>query len=244
MIHYVTSVIGEERSGYINFNKYLAQSLTPSQHERLLIQNDFEGSSMFEKYNNAIESISAIHGKLSEDDYIVFAHDDVTICDPLLEEKIKIIFQNDSTLGMVGVCGTTSFPHEGGWWMGDRKSNGRGHIIQGLPDAPEFHMVDNIGYFDDVVSVDGCMFVVRGSIFNNFKFDQDTYDGYHFYDVDMSMMVQYCGWKVAVADILIKHQSEGPLGNDWHVSREKFINKWNNQGLTFPITRDQFTIGD
>ena len=149
-----------------------------------------------------------------------------------------MLFTYDRDLGMVGVYGTTLLTEHGGWWMSDRSTYGRGHILQGLENGIVKHMEDRIGYFDDIVSIDGCMMAIKGSILNDYKFDE-SYKGYHFYDVDTSLTLQQMGYKVAVADILIQHQSEGPVGEEWNGSRHQCINKWKKNGVTFPVTSEQ-----
>ena len=194
--------------------------------------------SMAKKYNHAINEIE-LNG-LEDDDILVFAHEDVKLLDETFVQKLEMIFKKKKDIGLVGIYGTTLFPESGGWWMADRSQHGRGHIMQGLPDKPTFHMQDRIGFFEDVASVDGCMIAIKGSMINEgFRFDE-TIEGYHFYDVDASFTILEMGYKVAVADILIEHASHGPLGESWENARVDFINKWKDKGYIFPITIQQF----
>jgi len=48
------------------------------------------------------------------------------------------------------------------------------------------------------------------------------------------------GYDVGIIDILVKHDSEGPLSESWYINRNKFIGKWTKKGYTFPITKVQF----
>jgi len=92
----------------------------------------------------------------------------------------------------------------------------------------------------DIVSVDGCILFIRGYVAKYFRFDNNTYDGYHFYDVDTCFSLMEQGWHVGIIDILVKHDSEGPLSDTWHLNRDKFIKKWEDKGYIFPITKKQF----
>jgi hypothetical protein len=231
MIKYVVS-INDKDIFENNISKYITKE------NSMIIENSIDLDSMAKKYNNAISDIE-LNG-LEDQDIIVFVHEDVKLLDESFEEKLKMVFNRKRDVGLIGVYGTTKFVEAGGWWMSDRKEYGRGHIIQGLPDKEPFHMQDRIGFFDDVVSVDGCMIAIKGEIINEgFKFDE-TLDGYHFYDVDASFTILEMGYKVAVADVLIEHASEGPLNEQWEITRKDFVNKWKDKGYIFPVTVQQF----
>jgi hypothetical protein len=194
---------------------------------------------MFSKYNYGLKMLKE---KLNDDDVVCFVHEDVRILDDHFESKAQMVFDNCPDIGILGVYGTTEFTEGGGWWMTDRKLNCRGHIMQDKPELSEpFHMTEgHIGFYDDLVSVDGCCFFMRGKIAQNYSFDDFTYDGYHFYDVDCCFSVLEMGYKISVADILIEHASEGPLPDSWHQNRMKFLEKWSLRGKSFPITKNNF----
>ena len=236
MIYYVTPIVDIKEN---DFTSFLKPSLTSSQISRIWAVDNTMGQSIFEKYNYAIEAIKDFNSldSFKDDDVIVFLHSDVSVKDEFIEEKLNYVFENDKELGMVGVYGTTLLTENGGWWMADRSVYGRGHIIQGMPNKTEHHMVDRIGYFDDVVSIDGCFMAIRGSVLEEFRFDEYNYDGYHFYDVDTSLQIGSLGYKIAVVDILIRHESEGPLDQGWERNRNICMNKWKKRGIKFPFMK-------
>ena len=198
------------------------------------------GSTISKKYNYGID-YHLMNG-LTDNDVICFVHEDVKIHDKLFNEKLEMIFKARPDIGLVGVMGTTNFVEQGGWWLSRRPIETRGHILQDRPDLKEpFHMVDQIGFFDDLVSVDGCCMFMSGKLATEYTFDEDTYNGYHFYDCDCSFSALEMGYKVAVADILIEHASEGPLPDSWHKNRKCFIDKWTSKGLTFPVNINSFS---
>lgn len=196
-------------------------------------------ASIFRKYSLALKRI-----KENNTDIVVFMHNDVTILDPLFEKKLKLVFNKFPAVAVVGVIGTKVLNQGGGWWMCNRPEQSFGHIMQGHPDGSAHHMVDNIGFCKDMVSVDGCLFAVRADLLlsGTLKFDH-RFDGYHFYDADICVQAKALGYDVAVADILIRHESEGQLDPNWFTNRDIFINKWITAGLTFPLTCDSFTKG-
>ena len=203
----------------------------------------WHGHSIFEKYNKGIESwIEDIESPLKDDDIICFMHEDIKIHDKDFYEKVNYIFSNRKDVGVLGVIGTKKFPQESGWWLTDPK-NHTGHIYQGRPDLSEpFHMVKKKEYSEEVVSIDGCIFFVRGFLAKELRFDDTTFGGYHFYDCDYCFSALEKGFKVAVADILVEHLSHGPLSEEWFHNRNIFIEKWKSRGISFPVTQMDFVI--
>lgn len=215
--------------------KYLIPTSVPKDRTEntIFLDNSF-GDSIFKKYDNGIH--------LAEDcDIIVFMHDDVTILDPLFEKKVELTFNRFPSIAILGVVGTTVFNANGGWWTCDRRTETVGHWMQGHPDGTETHNVDKIGFSKDIVTVDGCCFMARNALFKNKALKFDTkYEGYHFYDADICIQAKDKGFDVAVADILIKHESEGPMNESWFKNKNMFISKWTEKGYSFPLTVKSF----
>ena len=44
----------------------------------------------------------------------------------------------------------------------------------------------------EAVAVDGLFFAMRKSLFDTIRFDKDTFDRFHFYDLDICMQVRPC----------------------------------------------------
>lgn len=192
---------------------------------------------IFQKYNRALNNMN-----IGDNDVIVFLHDDIDIRDEWFEQKIKMFFEYRKKVAIAGVIGTNEFNKEGGWWHTDRLTKTRGRIIQGFEnDTRENVMSEQAGIDDtNIISIDGCILFIRGSVAKSYRFDEGTYDGYHFYDVDCCFTLLEQGWDIGIIDVLVKHASEGPLTESWYKNRDRFIQKWENKGYTFPITKEQF----
>ena len=94
------------------------------------------------------------------------------------------------------------------------------------------------GNYTDCCVVDGLIMFTLGHIATNLRWDEETFpQSYDLYDYDYCLSVMGHGYKVAVLDILLEHGSagEGVNAESWKINRERFINKWTNIGLTFPI---------
>lgn len=193
--------------------------------------------SIFKKYNRGIEYFKK--EGLSEGDIVIFAHEDSQLIDPVFFEKIKMVFELKKDVGVLGFIGTSKLDNSAAWWMCEKEQH-RGRIAQGHTDGSTTELLKKVGYFEDLVMVDGFCFATRFELANSIKFDDITFDGWHFYDADYCLSVLDRGYKIAVADILSYHMSTGPLTPDWFKSRSKFIDKWTKKGFKFPITLNSF----
>ena len=62
------------------------------------------------------------------------------------------------------------------------------------------------------------------------SFDQETFDGFHFYDLDFSYRAFRAGYKLTVAyDILLIHDSRGVTNAAWERYAQLFARKYQGQ---------------
>ena len=223
-----------------NFRRILEPSMKPEWLENTILV--YQGNSIFEKYNKGVDVLVS-RFSLKDDDTVVFIHNDVQIKDEYFKEKIQIVFKQKPDVGVIGVYGTTHFGEFCSWWTHDRENCARGNILQRYPNKEIYTMTDRKGYFDDVVTIDGCIMILRGSVAKLKLFDEETFKGYHQYDSSLCFEVlEKTSYKIAVADILVFHDSPGVLSNHdkWFESVEIHKKKLLSKGLTFPITVESF----
>jgi hypothetical protein len=222
------------------FQQYLKTSLMRLTIQVCEIHNDTikENNTMTKKYNKGVD---AIKPELKDEDIVCFCHEDVKILDPQFMPKLEMAFREKSDVGLLGVIGTSQMEESGAWWQTDN-SKLRGHIIQ-ENNGKEFHLVKGkVGYFDDMVAIDGLFFAIRGKVINEgLRFNEDL-SGYDFYDIDVCLKVLEMGWKVGCADILVQHKSpgEGSLNENWSVNRDIVINNLKESKYNFPIVSKDF----
>ncbi len=78
-----------------------------------------------------------------------------------------------------------------------------------------------------VAVIDGVWFCIKRDVFDQIKFDEATYKGFHYYDVDISLQIQQLGYHVySVFDIIIEHFSKGDMNKNWCDNALIFKNKW------------------
>ena len=203
------------------------------------IENSPELNSMCKKYNYAIENFVLD----SKENIICFRHDDTTILSEpsVVNYKLNKVFR-DKSIGVVGVIGTFQISNLFHWWLPHVNLHGIGRVIQGGVDDNgnkiEYDLNRGVVPMNDyVTSVDGCILFFNKQIFvDGLRFDENI-EKYDFYDVDICLQILEMDKKVAVVDILVKHESQGVLGDDINLRREYMINKWSPKvGGKFPIT--------
>lgn len=203
---------------------------------------------IFKKYMAGIQAL--IQTGLNDDDIIIFMHSDVGIIDPFFRNKIEMVFNEKKDIGLLGVVGTTELLETSGWWA-NTPDKLRGHCIQGKENSiligEGFHLVKGaIGYFDDLVAIDGMFMATTGRIIKEgLFFDVATYpEGNDMYDIDLCLTTLSMGYKIAVADILLFHKSRGlgALTESWKKNQTIMVNKWKNKGFKFPIVRNDFKM--
>ncbi len=103
----------------------------------------------------------------------------------------------------------------------------KGRIIHehasGRGDQIELYSEDE-GAFE-VVAVDGVFLASKKSVIENVPFDEKTFTGFHFYDIDLSLRVAQKYKVLVTTDILLKHYSPGDPGKEWNAYRQLFILK-------------------
>ena len=135
----------------------------------------------------------------------------------------------DKTIGLVGVIGAQYLPNKiAPWWLSETT---KGEIIQGYFDAHKCYCtmlsgvkVNNI---TDAVAVDGLWFSMTRLNAYQIKFDEETYNSFHCYDIDVCMQIINNNKRVVVIpNILIEHYSMGNVRKSYFQQLQIFYNKW------------------
>jgi GT2 family glycosyltransferase len=187
-------------------------------YELILIDNSRNEYSIFEAYNEGI--------KRAQNDFLCFMHEDILYhsCD---WGKSVIKHLSDQRIGLIGLAGSFYLlPIPSSW--GKAKPYTK-NLIQLRPDKKgikEYVLSEN----KEVVCVDGFWFCSRKEVFEKVSFDTNSYNGFHFYDLDISMQIHQKGYLILIPfDIKVEHQSEGSFDCQWLHSAYIFYNKWKEQ---------------
>ncbi len=208
-------------------------------YELVIIDNSADRYSIFQAYN---EGVSRAKGEI-----LCFMHEDVLFQSSGWGKTIEQHFSVDENIGLIGFAGAHFLPEAPLYWysspfISQRNLNNDNGVVE-----EHFHE----DWFDgrnliEVVAVDGFCFFVRRSLFQRVSFDEETFKGFHQYDMDICMQVISAGFKVCVCrDVLAEHcwsekMQSSKKGNDLFAHNLiLFVNKWKDKlpiwkGLDLP----------
>lgn len=166
--------------------EYLGRLIVPDGYELVLLEIR-NATSMCAGYNEALGA--------SDAKYKIYLHQDVFITDPWFLFELLEIFENNSSIGMVGLVGSIGMPRDAVVWHGQRVSSiyraGNTDINslreKALYDASKIKSVDG---------VDGLLIATSVDI----PWREDVFDGWDFYDLSQSREFINAGYKVVVPD--------------------------------------------
>jgi GT2 family glycosyltransferase len=182
-------------------------------YELVIIDNSQNLYSIFSAYNEGV--------KRSKYEVLCFMHDDIIFKTDDWGISVMKRFIS-SNLGAIGVAGSPYYAIlPGAWWSG-------GYICQSIYGEQELAYETKQDNALPVVVLDGLWFCVRKSLFSMIRFDDITFSGFHYYDMDISLQIQQNGYKLLnVYDISIQHSS-GKLDTIWLNNALLLQKKWEN----------------
>lgn len=151
-------------------------------YEIIYINNSLLKHSIFNVYNIGLEK--------SKYDYICFMHQDILFLSNNWGEISIKRFQH-SPIGLLGVIGAKYISENAlGWWEAKDKC---GFAIDNSHGVMAFS-----SQYESVSCVDGLWMIVRKDLYPQIKFDEDTFSGFHCYDMDLCLQILYSGFEVAI----------------------------------------------
>ncbi|GAB4378403.1 MAG: hypothetical protein Kow0075_08290 [Salibacteraceae bacterium] len=206
-------------------------------YELICIDNSRNNYTIFEAYN---EGVKRAKGKI-----LCFSHEDI-IFHTLDWGKNVLKHFEDDRIGMIGVAGGNCFPYSPSFWWSDSSFNN--HLINLLQRWPtkspkqKYHYnLDDKGYFTIAYNnpsgetsvraavVDGLWFCIRRTLFDHIRFDEETYNGFHCYDTDISLQVNEHAMVCVVYDVLVEHLSDANANKQFFDSCIKHFDKWKDK---------------
>jgi hypothetical protein len=177
-----------------------------------------DGTSLAAIYNFGI---SRARGEV-----IVFIPEDVYFMKPgwgrVLQQKFS-----DPTIAGVGVAGTQYLSSTTPSLTAAGRPFIKGRVVYHLQNGDFFAVVysHELGDFD-VVACDGAFLAVRAKHLVHAWFDQETFDGEHFADLDLCMQLRKCGRLLVTTDLVVKKRSPMQFDRAWQEYSRRFIDKW------------------
>lgn len=192
--------------------------------EIVVIDNSDNQYSIFTAYNEGV--------RRSRGDILCFMHEDVLFRSSGWGVVIRKHFEEDGKIGLIGFAGAHFLPSTPIYWddspfISEHDLTTRGDITE------ECY---SMAYFKDkcivdVAVVDGMCFFIKRNLFDKIRFDEITYQGFHLYDMDISMQINKAGYKVCVCnDVLVEHfyhfDPSKPGYKLFEINLQKFYSKW------------------
>jgi hypothetical protein len=145
---------------------------------------------------------------------LVFVHEDVEFLKSGWADKLISILQNKN-IGIVGVAGSTYLPSvPSGWYLPDEQYN-KVFIHQGFKYKVSSVRFDNQGEdMTPVFLLDGVFLGMRSDVYKEFPFN-DSLEGFHGYDVDISQRISTKYSNMFTNQIEILHHSEGKIDQSY-----------------------------
>ena len=193
------------------------------EYEYVRIDNSANRYGICAAYNKGVEQ--------AKGDILVFVHEDVFFMEigwgAVLEKK----FAANQKLGLVGVAGTQYLCADHPAWIRVGQPYIRGRVVHEINGGEQFTLSvfswDKTDAF--VVAVDGLFFGVLASLFPAIRFDDVTFDKFHFYDLDICMQIRRTHSLMVTWDILLKHMSGGNVDASWMEAGRRFLAKYKNE---------------
>jgi len=160
--------------------------------------------------------------------YICFAHEDILFHTPDWGRNLIAHLQQPE-IGLVGIAGGTLMTQTPAtWWNNFHPKVIYMNLLQHHPKGIVKHdtkTVTNTTH-NQVVALDGVFLACRKEIWQEFPFDEKTFTGFHFYDVDFSFQIAQKYKVKVIYDVLIEHFSIGNANKQWLETQLIFNNKW------------------
>ncbi|MBC7913731.1 MAG: hypothetical protein H7Y07_06370 [Pyrinomonadaceae bacterium] len=170
-------------------------------------------------------------------EFLCFMHEDIFFETNDWGSKV-INHLQDKSVGLIGVLGGDGKPKVPVSWVAGDFCDMEAHMIVHYPDenktpgvlVPQFSLLtaspDDTSPIKQVACIDGVWMCTRKDVFEKFKFDDKTLEGFHAYDIDYSLQV-LTEFKVCVVfDVLLHHYSMGNFDKKFMNHKIKLNYKW------------------
>ena len=198
-------------------------------HAHEIIRID-DARSLAEGYNRGIERA---RGEL-----LLFSHDDVRIVNRDFGARCFAHLDHCDLLGIAG-----SAVLSGGSWVSAGWPHLAGQI--GADESEAGTIAVNIfgtgpALVGGMQALDGVLLFARRALAQELRFDQETFDGWHLYDIDFSYRAALAGHRVATAnDVLVVHASGGRFGAKWKHYERRFLKKYEDELVAIGTTQQE-----
>jgi hypothetical protein len=198
------------------------------EYEALVFDNRNEQWGLCRVYNHCAEK--------AKYPYLCFMHEDVHIDTKNWGEKIVGTVEKIPDCGVVGFAGgIRAAKNISSWWAGGKISNiydgfnGKNYPYRRLNYATHYYSNPYAEEISNVLCVDGLFQFIKKSIWEEIRYDERLFAGFHFYDIDFSFAVAEKYNNYVLLDLDVFHDSGGRMNADYVRYMFVFQNKWKNR---------------
>jgi Glycosyltransferase like family len=193
--------------------------------ETISVDNSTNQYSIFQAYN--------IGASKAQYECLCFMHEDI-LFHTVGWGRIVTEELNDPHSGVIGVAGAIYKSEiESSWWMSNEEDfsfyhryNLLQHFKSGIKKL-EAKGGEKATDSASVVVLDGVWMCCRKQFWESHPFDEKTYNGFHFYDLDFSLTAFVNGFTNKVTyRVLLEHFSAGQMDRNWIIDSKRFHRKW------------------
>lgn len=167
----------------------------------------------------------------SRGELLVLCHDDIAIHAEDFRARLQAHLQR---FDLIGPAGTTRCTGPAVFWSGP--AHAHSWVIHRDGDALKPSLGSGYGpVVPDAQALDGLFIAGRREAIEQVGFDADTFDGFHFYDLDFTYRAFRAGLRIGIAqDLLVEHHSRGGFDATWRRYAERFREKFPELAVTAP----------
>jgi hypothetical protein len=185
--------------------------------ELIIIDNSNNKYSIFEAYNIGVAK--------AKFEILCFMHEDILYHSSDWGKQVLNELSNPE-IGIIGLAGSYYLLNIPSPWYKAKPFVKNLIQYRGKDRAPKIYTMKEKRA--EVVCVDGFWFCSKRNIFQDIRFDTETYNGFHFYDLDICTQIRNHGYKAIItSEISVEHFSGGNLNTQWIEDSVRFYNKWN-----------------
>jgi predicted O-linked N-acetylglucosamine transferase (SPINDLY family) len=187
-----------------------------------------DARSLAEGYNRAAAGAGG--------DVLVFSHDDIELETPDFAARMLAHLDRFDGIGIAGASKVV-----GPEWGQAGQRHVHGHVLHAPPADRRGVLLMAAGFQapvrEGIRVLDGVFLAVRRHVWEAHRFDADTYDGFHLYDLDFTWRASGAGARLAVPlDLLILHHSTGRYDAAWRRYARRFVARAGLDPLAPPIS--------
>jgi hypothetical protein len=184
------------------------RALVGVEYELIVFDNRGKNRPISEVYNQAAAR--------SKYDVLCFLHEDVLFYTNGWGTKAAAVL-NNVRIGLLGFVGGIYKAKVPSGWIDLPHSHRRANMKTRHGDKLlDYVMKSGVNEtLSDTVTLDGFCLMMRKEVWKEFKFDEESLRGFHFYDVDISLRIVKKYRLVVCHDIFAEHLSPGNFGAEW-----------------------------